>query len=198
MKTVCIVGIQGNMGKRYKSVLDYIGIEVTGIDIGYTYNTDDYSKADGFIVCTPTATHMDFLNYLSRYDKPILCEKPIVIGEMDETFQKKHLVTVVNQYAFLTDKNFNGDTYFDYFKTGNDGLAFDCVNIIGLSVKKPSLNNGSPIWKACINGKQLNIADMDGAYIKMVMDWAKNPQKSNWSYAVEAHAKTVRWMNDKW
>jgi hypothetical protein len=193
MKNVCIVGIQGNMGRRYKAVLDYLGVGVMGIDVGFTYNTDDYTKADGFIVATPTATHMDFLNYLSRYDKPILIEKPIVIGELDQTFEKKHLVTLVNQYAYLVDSSWHGDTYFDYFKTGGDGLAWDCISILGLSEKRASLNNGSPIWKCAINGKELNIADMDTAYIKMVADWIKN-KESNWAYAVKAHKKVLEWL----
>ncbi len=90
-----------------------------------------------------------------------------------------------------------GETYYDYFKSGQDGLAYDCCNIIGLSKKRPTLANSSPIWKAKINGQELSLADMDQAYVKMIMDWTRSPL-SNWDYAVEMHQKVLRWLAGKW
>ena len=55
------------------------------------------------------------------------------------------------------------------------------------------LKNDSPIWDCWINGKDLNIADMDFAYIEMVKDWIKNPT-NNHDYILKAHKKVNSWM----
>jgi hypothetical protein len=193
MNNIAIIGSKGNMGRRYRAILDYLQIEVQGLDVGDKLDSLDYEIADGFIVASPTFTHEFFLNHLGQYGKPILCEKPILIGELDPKFKYRELVRMVNQYEYLIDKYWSGDTYYNYYKSGGDGLAWDTINILGLSKKRPELKNDSPIWKCQINGKPLSLADMDSAYIKMVMDWTKN-KKSNWEYAVEAHRKVLEWL----
>jgi len=193
MKNVCIVGIQGNMGRRYKAVLDYLDVAVSGTDInGYTYQYEE-NKADGYIIATPTSGHLlDIINLRDK-NKPILCEKPITIG-MLPNIGGKELVTMVCQYQYLIDKSSVGPTYYDYFRSGSDGLIWDTINILGLAKEMPTIKNESPIWKCAINGKELSIADMDNAYIKMLMDWMKNP-RSNWDFATVAHERAAnKWV----
>lgn len=192
MRQVGIIGILGNMGHRYKAILDYLQVEVCGVDLGYTYRHERFEECDGFIIATPTDMHLDDLERFANYEKPILCEKPITRGRIDKV-KNGELITMVNQYAYLYDKNSRGETYYDYFKTGRDTIFWDCINIIGLSCNHARLNNTSPIWKCAINGRELSIADMDRAYVKMLMDWTLN-HESNWDYAVYAHDKVLRWM----
>lgn len=202
---VFIKGIEGNMGRRYKAIMEkfYGGrVFVMGADIN-TANPKDLITFDRFIVTTPTKCHADDLLELSEYQKPILCEKPITTsfqalqGLFEKLGDKKQLITMVNQYKYLKrPKRIDhpkGLTKLDYYKTGSDGLAWDCINIIGEAKGDIILNNESPIWTCIINGYALNIKNMDLAYISMLHDFLTNP-KTNWKYIKESHRKVEKWL----
>lgn len=197
MKNIFISGIQGNMGSRYKAILEHLGHNVYGSDVNYMSVCND--PIDGYIICTPTKQHLADLIEYGKEEKPILCEKPITTHLIDlEFFDKRytkihHLITVVNQYKYLIKPNYLGATHYNYFKTGGDGLAWDCVNIIGLAKEEFTLNNTSPVWNCYINGEKLDIAEMDWAYIRMVINWLENPV-SNWEYIMDSHRKVDRWL----
>lgn len=203
-KSYHIVGILGNMGQRYKAVLEYLGYEVTGSDKRLPYVPDtlrhNLKKAYGIIVATPTSSHLSDIRNLFIYGKPILCEKPLCksVAELD-AFENGYrpnmaLVSVVNQYEFMP-RGLRGPTMYNYFKTGNDGLAFDCISIIGMATSRPVLQNTSPIWTCQLNGKLLDIKQMDFAYISMIERWTSDP-RSNYSFARRSLEKTEDWI--KW
>lgn len=194
MKTVYIIGINGNMARRYKAILDYLGVDVYGHDIEFADTAMMY-KADGFILATPTHTHVKELLKLLKYDKPILCEKPISksIDELSFLREKGDLITMVDQYNFLINRNSSGPSYYSYFKSGGDGLKWDCINIIGHSEEKPILGTSAPVWSCDINGHELDISGMDEAYIDMIQSWLSG-EPSNFEYAVEAHKKVLEWF----
>jgi len=195
---IYISGIKGNMAQRYRAVLESLGVSCCGHDVGENIDISLIDKCSGIIVASPTNQHILDLARFLPFKKPILCEKPISKDieqllsfdcEYEDVLRK--YVTMVNQYFYLPKKEaINDITKYDYFKTGGDGLAWDCINIIGLAEdsQKVFLNNKSPVWKCSMNGVKHNLGDMDYAYVLMIMDWLSNP-KSNWDYALTAHLR---------
>lgn len=202
-KTVYIIGNRGNMARRYAAILRYLGHFVLGHDEGVSAHPRLYENADCFIVATPTETHLRIMEELIKLGKPIISEKAFTtdlkkLNEFeDKNRQNLNLISMVNQYSFLIDSDNDGETYWDYWNSGKDGLAWDCINIIGLSKSKPHLSNNSPTWECKINGKKLFLSHMDGAYIRMLESWLRNPL-SNYHYAKVAHEKTQRFIDGKW
>ena len=188
MKKVFLVGYNGNMARRYRACLDYLGIEHCGVDLG-GFESGVIAQCDGIIIATPTQSHMDMIKRYSAFDKPILVEKPI---SLEPFILNGGNVQMVNQYAFCGPFP-GGDTFYNNWNTGKDGLAWDCINIIGLAKGRVSLENTSPIWKCCINGKDLTLADVDMSYINMIDSWTKNPT-SNTDYILKAHRKVREYI----
>ena len=183
MKKVYFVGYEGNMARRYRACLDYLGIKHCGVDLGGV-ETGAVYDCDGIIIATPTPTHMNMIKRYAAFDKPILVEKPI---SLDPFILNGGNVQMVNQYAYCGPFS-GGETYYNNWNTGKDGMAWDCINIIGLAEGKCTIENTSPIWKCMINGKELTLADIDLSYIKMIDSWTKNPV-SNTDYILKAHKK---------
>lgn len=191
MKKVFISGINGNMGARYGLICRTLGLDVYGSDQSSFTEQGDFcvrNNIDGIIVATPTFTHVDAINIFGNEapDIPVLIEKPIRLGPVETMPDYK--LTMVNQYKYLVDNDRIGLTYYNYFKTGGDGLLWDCINIIGLAKTEVSIKRQSPFWRCSINGQDLNIKDMDKAYYDMLDDWTTNPV-SNHEYIQKAHAK---------
>lgn len=194
MKKVFISGFKGNMGQRYAAILHRLGIDVVGCDNEKSFSEQAYlcasSKVDGVIITTPTSTHIDALEIILNWFEneqiriPILVEKPIARAALMCSWTD---ITMVNQYKYLKHSG-DGITYYNYFKHGADGLYWDCVNIIGLSRGKVIIKGDSPKWTCWLNGNKISLADMDGAYIKMIKDWVKHPG-GNRDYINSAHKK---------
>ena len=176
------------MARRYRACLDYLGIEHCGEDL-HDDPTGTVADCDGIIIATPTITHLRLLTEFGDYNKPILIEKPISLKPFKLL---KANVQMVNQYAFCGPFP-GGETYYNCWNTGKDGLAWDCINIIGLSQTMPEIRNDSPIWKCTLNGKELTLNDIDNSYIKMLDSWIKNPI-SNIDYIHKAHEKVREYV----
>ncbi len=131
--------------------------------------------------------------------KPILCEKPICksMGELHLLIAECRVagtkLQMVSQYDYMVgDRNRRGPSHWNYFKSGNDGLAWDCIQIIGLACALPDLKNDSPFWSCSINGMELHIEDMDKAYNWMIFDWLKNP-RDDFDRILATHQKVIDW-----
>ena len=156
---------------------------------------------DGAVVATPTGTHIEVIRDLVSMNPEIHihCEKPIALcsKEAEEAFAMAPNLRMVNQYKFaaaLTDlsQESNDATYYDYFRTGKDGLYWDCINIVGLAESTVTVSNKSPLWRCSINGQPLSLQDIDAGYIADVADWVEDGG-TNLEYAIEAHRK-VEWL----
>jgi len=192
---VGIVGHLGNMGTRYCRIVEHLGHEWIGADVGSDPRTLAFT-ADALIVASPTAYHVDHIRALKDYSLPILCEKPVTkdLDELEELLAdlKKAgtRLKVVNQYAELSfPKDGKGLTAYDYFKTGGDGLYWDCISLIGLANGAVELRNKSPIWHAQINGEPLSISDMDAAYVRMVSRWLRDPTATDYDAIHRTHKR---------
>jgi hypothetical protein len=176
------------MARRYRACLDYLGVEHCGVDLG-GFESGVIADCDGIIIATPTKNHVDMIKRYSLFTLPILCEKPISLNDFE---LPDHNIQMVNQYEHCGPFP-GGETYYDCWRTGGDGLAWDCINIIGLAETLPHLGNKSPVWKCMINGKELSLNDVDNGYVKMLDAWTKNP-KPNIEYIKKAHEKVRQYI----
>jgi hypothetical protein len=197
LKKPLIVGSRGNMGKRYAAGFRYLGIEPLGIDVGDPI-PDGF---DSVVIATPTSNHLPQIVRFGKMGVPILCEKPFstnldeAIEICDYADEHKVDLRMVNQYAMLTFPRAAGETLYDYFRTGQDGLAWDCINIIGLAKEKVTLKNKSPLWRCEINGQRIPFAEMDFAYVQMLSQWTSGKYAAgSIEYAREAHAKVWAYL----
>jgi hypothetical protein len=194
MKKIVVIGSKGNMGRRYALILEHIGCEVIGVDLIDGQRV--IPKADGYVIATPTDSHYDIIRYTLPFQKPILCEKPISKNmiELQTLLSIDNLdLSMINQYEFLINPNYTGHTIYNYFKTGNDTLHWDCINIIGLAKQSYDIKNDSLVWRCVINGQELNIADMDLAYINNIKGWVEGWR--NKEYILTAHAKVMKHLS---
>jgi hypothetical protein len=200
--SVLIVGAQGSMGKRYQCILDYLQRPYICVDKIHTLAEikRDASRASGIIIATPTNTHVNFIREFLPFRKPILCEKPITkdIAELkdlkDEILESKTPFRMTFQYEVLDQPSQNGPSRYNYFRHGNDGLVWDCLQIIGLARSEIKLGEDSPVWSCMMNGKALSLSHMDAAYIAYLQKWFHRPDDSL-SKIVQVHEKTAEYQN---
>lgn len=200
--TVCIVGHKGNMGRRYATIVgQHLGKEWVGIELGY-----EIPFMQNYIIATPTKTHIDIILDIKsvNQDATILCEKPITTNISDfERVPKEYWddIYMVNQYNYLPHisrgKSY-GPTFYNFYHSGNDGLAWDCIQLIHLAKNKTKieLKRESPVWFAASNGIRLNKSDMDQAYVNMVLDFTEHDFTHLWNLhrAYEAHKDVMNYL----
>lgn len=206
---IAVIGANGNMGKRYRVILRYLGAEVVPIDIGTSQ--EDLGNCDGFLIATPTDTHIKLIDYYALYGKPILCEKPLsfdVEAIKDVCRSRKLKLRMINQYQYFEERrkaklkdikvlridDGAPKTSYNYYKSGGDGLLWDCINIIGLAEGTVDLSNESPIWECTLNGVPLDLSDMDLAYIWNLRDWMEKLDH-NKSYIIQAHERVREFID---
>lgn len=207
---ICILGANGNMGRRYQAILNREQCDFDAFDFKDHFpNPNDYTH---IIVTTPTHLHLSHLSQINAMaDKPvnILCEKPIykidTQAKKDEFYRllnklqsNGHKLNMVNQYAYYLD-NINesiayGETFYDYYNSGGDGIGWDCIQLIHLAQKEVYfLRNISPVWFSSINGHPLSRREIDLCYVKMIKDFLNDGGVYGrlWGYKdiSEAHEK---------
>lgn len=200
--SILIVGSEGSMGKRYQCILKYLGKSFVCAD-----KQDSLSnirrlaeKTEGIIIATPTETHVDLVSSLLPFRKPILCEKPVskdvsILKELNQRIEdSKTPFRMMFQYEILNRSCSYGPSRYNYFKHGNDGLVWDCLQIIGLARKEIVLGEDSPIWSCKLNGKALSLSHMDAAYIAYVQKWFNYPSDSL-SKILHVHEKTAEYQH---
>ena len=191
MKPIGIIGSSGNMASRYIAILNKLGIDYVPFDEKDWRDATRFVKdLHSVIICSPTEHHYE--NVMVLKDFKILCEKPFSL-EMDKVIEMTDAVKnlrMVNQYDYLIPEVSKGTSHYNYFKSGGDGLAWDCINIIGLADAPATISNKSPLWDCQINGYKLSLSDMDRAYCKMIVDWTRRTT-SNKRYTIEAHRKVI-------
>lgn len=203
---VYIAGCNGGMGRRYTAVLRHLGHVPTGFDIPGFHEGHELAdkvrieaeSSDAVIIASPTETHISLLDFFAETDRPILCEKPISknIAEIKRVMARlvrtRTKLRMVSQYDYIVDPDFDGPTLYDYFKSGPDGLYWDCINVVKHAKGKVTLRNESPVWNCWINGQKLNLGLMDQAYVEMMKDWLSRPEKINYDAIIHAHEKVAR------
>jgi hypothetical protein len=202
------------MGRRYAAICDYLGYEWVGQDL--SDNWPDPESISHAIIATPTEGHIRDIISICNFigddldSIPILCEKPIRTSEL-----KYHLETrlsdceranlcMVNNYAHIPQIRQDAmrswrsmDTIYSFYNTGNDGVYWDCIQLIHLAQRAIKINTDEPMWFCKINGVPINRSQVDRGYVDMIKDFL-GPQLNMWGYEdiiaahkkVEAFAKT--------
>lgn len=195
---VTIVGGKGNMGKRYRAIFDHLHINYRIVD---TDTEPANGETDAFLVVTPTDTHMRVCADLLQWKKPVLCEKPVVrnlpqlrllVGFYEA---QKVPFSMIMQYRELIKTKSSGQSWYNYFNHGKDGLAWDCMQTLALAKGEVTLGENSPFWNCQINGEQLHIAEMDGAYISFIRKWLDDPGYNS-ENVVKAHESVERYLRN--
>jgi hypothetical protein len=199
---VYIAGAKGNMGRRYSAILRHLGHEVSGFDLPHFQGFGDdmaadiaseAEQSDAVIIATPTDTHARLLTFFRQCERPILCEKPISknMKEVERLLVQlqRSDFQMVSQYDYLIDDVDEGPTVYDYFRSGTDGIYWDCINVIKHAKGYVRVANDSPVWKCQINGQKLNLGLMDQAYVEMIRDWLANPRRTDVDGIWKAHKK---------
>lgn len=192
---ILLLGSEGSMGRRYCACLKYLNYKFDTYDRRVNFSQPNFTPYTHFMICTPTETHFDYLKELIPMQKHILCEKPLS-KDIEELNTVKDLLvnsgstlTMMLQYSELLSPYTTGNSHYDFYRTGNDGLFWDCLQIIHLSQKTPRLNNTSPIWKCQINGHELKSNLMDAAYVTFIDKWLNNKITQNLGDIIETHKK---------
>jgi hypothetical protein len=195
--SILILGSEGSMGKRYQAILKFLNQDYVCKDKIHSEFPDEYltEKIDGVIIATPTDTHLELIQQYLRYGVPILCEKPVTkhLAELKalgyELRSSRTPFRMMYQYQCLDYPTSKGVSWYDYFRHGNDGLVWDCLQVIGLARGAVNLAEESPIWDCSLNGKALSLSQMDLAYIDYVKGWLNCPSQ-DYEQIWDAHVKT--------
>jgi hypothetical protein len=195
---VCIIGNKGNMGRRYAACLDYLNIDHWGYDgappESFVSKLDDTTHV---IIATPTETHVSIFKMIQVLsDKlPILCEKPITKDLKELESINLDNLYMVNNYQYIANSiEYRNETVsYDYYHSGNDGIAWDCIQLFafGNDIK---LSNKSPKWQCSINGTPLSKDLIDQSYIDMLKDFT-GPMKHVWdkNTIIDLHLKVAKY-----
>lgn len=208
-KEIMIIGSEGSMGKRYQAILKYLDHGFAAVDKDKTVSQMLEIAQDpligSFIVATPTDTHAMIVEALMPLQKPILCEKPLsrsvknVRYLYDLSKQWGTKLTMMAQYKFAVElgSNTQGDSWYNYFRHGNDGIYWDCMQVIGMAKGFPVLGEDSPIWSCCINGRPLNLGTMDQAYVEFVKQWIDGTLEQTPEEVIAMHEKVQAMIDER-
>lgn len=184
---VLILGGLGSIGSRYASILKYIGHEPIIADVkdGLDETLESYRPFEKAIIATPTETHYWWCKHLTAYDIPFLCEKPLS-KDLEQCEYLARLDTgscyVVNNYEFLIKKFFNKkpSLIYNYFRTGNDGIEWDCCQLINID-PNVVIRTKSPIWTLYVDGMKVDYELLEESYIQMVQAFLDDKKELLWS-----------------
>lgn len=148
--------------------MDYYQIPWVGVEYGEKVPKVEFDKV---LIATPTISHPQDIRKYRRYKVPIICEKPITTNRkiLQDLLDLDCDLSMVNQYDCLPIlRTVVTTSRYDYFRSGKDGLIWDCINIIGLAKEPPKIANKSPVWDCVINGTPHSLVGMEMAYIDMI------------------------------
>lgn len=200
---ITLIGAKGSMGRRYVSILNWMGRATRCFDKEDSMDSILGAVQDSshVIIASPTGTHLTYLNELIKYNAHVLCEKPIykdadLVEDVVNRYKASgKSLTMMMQYTELVSCYDKGKpTKYDYFRTGPDGLYWDCLQIIGLARGPVEIANKSPIWECMINGDKLSVADMDKAYIRFLSRWLHGDSTQTPDDIINAHYRVEQFF----
>ena len=191
------------MGRRYQAILRSLGVPVQRHDVPgqasgvYARDLARYHDVTGIIIASPTNTHADYVRGLALLGLPILCEKPLStdLATVAELLRVPGPLAMMAQYQCLDHGDTEGDTAYDFYHSGSDGLAWDCIQLLGLARGPVSLKAESPIWRCTLNGRRLSLDDVGTAYVDFVAHWLQDPD-SNRAETLRWHQRAAEWRGN--
>lgn len=200
---VAVIGASGNMGRRYCAILRYLGIGVVEID-EHSPSGMLGERYDKVIIATPTRLHFDFCEAMAMVGNPFLVEKPLDTDPKSIRYLRELCIKqgvdgrMVCNWAFAGRLRFDPGCHqvqYSNFHTGNDGLGWDCIQLIYLAKGFPELSTGSPFLQCHIDDNRIHEGMIAMSYKKMVEAWLQDPAQL-WSLedAKKATEKTILYM----
>lgn len=194
------------MGMRYQAILKWLGADYKCLDVA-NYDQERIisiaKSCDGAIIATPTYTHIDYLRALLPSRIKILCEKPITknIEELEDLYlwcaEHNYDYKMMYQYKEIACSYFTeAPSHYSYFRHGNDGLVWDCLQIIGLANGPVILDERSPVWSCMINGHELSLSNMDWAYVLAVKKWLDGEIDQTQDEILRIHRKAAEMVKE--
>ena len=184
MNKTLIVGHRGNIATRYKAVFNYLKLPWVGVDIGDSWpNSGTYEQV---LICTPTDRHIRDCYHSLREGKRFLCEKPVsrypeAIEELAQDCEKAEVRgSMVNNWWWACKIRFGNKPpittiKYNYFHTGKDGVAWDCIQPIYLA-ERVEIKTDSPVFQCLVNGHEMTRFFFDASYVDMIKAWSEgNP-----------------------
>jgi hypothetical protein len=200
------------MGKRYVRILEYLEYNHSIEDI----HGDSYPLGFGelhpthYIIATPTESHINILEqtcgrreFLHLEPAKILVEKPIFTTDdsmkamisLRHLEAKGHKIYMVNNYAYYPFKPVKGKTTYDFYNSGGDDRAWDCIQLIHLAEDGVDISGLSPLWECIVNGTRLNRERLDYCYVEMIEDFLSDNKRHGklWGYEdiYKAHEEVI-------
>jgi hypothetical protein len=193
-----IIGSNGSMGRRYQAILKHLEVPFECYDIGT--GTQDWSRFDNFILATPTDLHFRYVKNLEVFKKPILCEKPLSTdhSEFVRILDASCPISMMMQYAYFDRDYAHGKTKYDFYNHGKDGLVWDCFQIIALARGEVEVKESSPIWHCTLNGQEIDLKQMDRAYVWAVrrfLDGIYIPKEKLLEYHLKVKSYEEKWRS---
>lgn len=197
--TVCVIGANGSMGRRYQAILKYLGVPFTTIDLGDNDFHDRFDSENfwsGFaraIIAAPTSTHYFWAFQCIKNKKPFLCEKPLS-KKVDECehlmqFAKESGVQafVVNNYWYAFRETlgkhkdpFDWNITYNYYNTGKDGLWWDVCQLLYIN-EGAWVQTEAPSWWCTIKGTSVPYKWLEMSYVWMLQDWIGGETENLWT-----------------
>lgn len=198
---ILLIGANGNMARRYAAILNYLGIEWVGVDVGDRWPRN----FDRAIVATPTDTHFAICKKLAKMGKVFLCEKPVSKSpkEIEKLIAMGAKGYMVCNWALL-DSFYSTplpigvyDIFYDFYNTGRDGTYWDCIQIIYLA-KNINVQTTSPIFAAQIGCMTVWLDAIGKSYVNMLSRFVQPKIKGLWTLkdAFKATNKVLEMLNE--
>lgn len=179
---IAVIGGLGRIGRRYRSLLAYMGEGVLVYDTAQDGEAlgDVLSRSTHCILATPTETHLDVLSQIPE-NIPVLVEKPVA-KHADFDASRPNAYTVCN-YKFVfeaLEAEVGSHVVYDYYNSGPDGLHWDCCQLIHLD-KKAELRSELPFWTLLIDNKQVPYTTLEKSYLWMLQSFIYAGGQGLWS-----------------
>ena len=196
---IVLIGSSGSMGRRYQAILRFLDQDFIGFDLGQ--DAEAIAEAErgstGVIIASPTDTHERYLRAFDDLPVPILCEKPVMknLPSLARFLDDRRAAfRMMTQYALLDQKGLPdyGLTHYDFYHHGTDGLAWNCMQLIGLARGAVQLYEQSPIWTCYLNGRKLSLDQVGWAYVEYVRLWLREPNQDR-EEIYRMHSKAAAW-----
>lgn len=218
---ILVVGGNGNMGRRYCKILGAHAIDHKILDLNNLHHAkfliEECSK---MIIATPTELHEQYIEKALDRGIDVLCEKPISKNLNFVRSLRGKQVKMVNNYFYaygkalarqlktigefelqwhkldgLREKRIE-DTTYNYHYSGQDGIGWDCIQLIQYALGRVHFKNKSVVWSASINGVQLHLEDVLNGYTQMIIDFVTDTfPKQDWEKIIDAH-QMAEWITN--
>jgi hypothetical protein len=110
--------------------------------------------------------------------------------EMREIASWRLNLTMVYQYkyAYKEDRR-KGPSLYSHYNHGQDGIVWDCIQLVGLAKSKILLTDHLPTWTMEVNGNEVSRAEVDNSYVVFINEWLNGREKQLPCTILDAHLK---------